>query len=111
MTVKSIPKQYLPVKDETEVDAINVDGLSNEKQQILLNKLLRRKLHQLQNQHRPKDKNNLFFDISLQDKNNTMMMASGSAKNNSTTAHPQTDSDQYYESRVLKETIKPAEGE
>jgi len=47
MTVKSIPKQYLPVKDETEVDPINVDGLSNEKQQILLNKLLRRKLHQL----------------------------------------------------------------
>lgn len=45
MTVKSIPKQYIPVKDETDEDTFA--GMSTEKQQILLNKLLRRKLHKL----------------------------------------------------------------
>lgn len=110
MTVKSIPKQYLPVKDETEEE--NITGMSAEKQQILLNKLLRRKLHKLQDQqHRAKD--NLFLEISQPDKNNTMMLATGNLKTNDfkTTVYPQTDSDQFYESRVLKEAIKPAEGE
>ena len=109
MSVKSIPKQYLPVKDETEEE--NVMGMSAEKQQILLNKLLRRKLHKLQDQQQ-RAKDNLFLEISQPDKNHTMMLATGTLKtNNKTTVYPQTDSDQFYESRVLKEAIKPAEGE
>ena len=109
MSVRSIPKQYLPVKDETEEE--NVMGMSAEKQQILLNKLLRRKLHKLQDQQQ-RAKDNLFLEISQPDKNHTMMLATGTLKTNkNTTVYPQTDSDQFYESRVLKEAIKPAEGE
>ena len=42
-----------------------------------------------------------------------MMLATGTLKTNGnkTTTYPQTDSDQFYESRVLKEAIKPADGE
>ena len=54
----------------------------------------------------------MFLEIIQTDKNNTMMLATGTLKQNENkTLYPQTDSDQFYESRVLKETIKPAEGE